>query len=114
MKTKTFYIGLTFIIISFIACVLSFYLLVFGLPTFLIGAILIFLSKRTIKTKLLTTLIPFVLYIPFKRTRYELVVSAATEKDIKYFKQKIFNYATKSMGQGEYRALQRKRDKGLS
>ena len=57
---------------------------------------------------------PFALYIPFKRTKYDLVVSAATEKDIKYFKQKIFNYATKSMGQGEYRALQRKRDKGLS
>ncbi len=64
MKTKTFYIGLTFIIISFIACVLSFYLLVFGIPTFLIGALLIFLSKQSIKTKLLTTLIPLVLYIP--------------------------------------------------
>jgi len=64
MKTKTFYIGLTFIIISFIACLISFYLLVFGIPTFLIGAILIFLSKQTIKTKLLTTLIPLVLYIP--------------------------------------------------
>ena len=64
MRTKTFYIGLTFIIISFIACLISFYLLVFGIPTFLIGALLIFLSKRTIKTKLLTTLIPLVLYIP--------------------------------------------------
>ena len=64
MRTKTFYIGLTLIISSFIVCLISFYLLVFGIPTFLIGAILIFLSKQTIKTKLLTTLIPLVLYIP--------------------------------------------------
>ena len=63
-RTKTFYIGLTLIIISFIACAISFYLLVSGIPTFLIGAILIFLSKQTTKTKLLTTLIPLVLYIP--------------------------------------------------
>jgi hypothetical protein len=64
MRTKTFYIGLTLIIISFIVCLISFYLLVFGIPTFLIGVLLVFLSKRTTKTKLLTTLIPLVLYIP--------------------------------------------------
>ncbi len=64
MKQITFYIGLTLISISFIACVVSFYLLVFGIPTFLVGAILIFLSKQNIKTKLLTTLIPLILYVP--------------------------------------------------
>jgi hypothetical protein len=44
--------------------VVSFYLLIFGIPTFLVGAILVFLSKRTIKVKLLTTLTPLLLYIP--------------------------------------------------
>ena len=64
MRTKIFYIGLTLIIISFIACVISFYLLVFGIPTFLLGVLLVFLSKQTNKTKLRSTLIPLVLYIP--------------------------------------------------
>lgn len=64
MKQTVFYIGLTLIAISFIACVVSFYLLVLGLPTFLVGVILIFLSKQNIKTKLLTTLIPLILYVP--------------------------------------------------
>ena len=53
MKQTAFYIGLTLVAISFIACVVSFYLLVFGIPTFLLGVILIFLSNQTIKTKLL-------------------------------------------------------------
>lgn len=64
MKQTAFYIGLTLIAISFIACVVSFYLLVFGIPIFLVGAILIFISNQTIKTKLLATLIPLILYIP--------------------------------------------------
>ena len=64
MREKAFYIGLTLIVISFITCVISFYLLVFGIPTFLVGAILVFLSKQTIKVKLITTLTPVVLYIP--------------------------------------------------
>jgi hypothetical protein len=63
-----FYIGLSLIIVSFIACVISFYLLTFGIPAFLIGAILVFLSKRTIKTKLLTTLTPIILYVPLAFT----------------------------------------------
>ncbi len=64
MKEKAYYIGLTLIIISFIACVISFYLLVFGIPTFLVGAILVFLSKNKIQVKLITTLTPIALYIP--------------------------------------------------
>ena len=64
MRQTAFYIGLTLIAISFIACVVSFYLLVFGIPTFLVGAILIFLSNQKIKTKFLATLIPLILYIP--------------------------------------------------
>jgi len=64
LRQTAFYIGLTLIAISFIACVVSFYLLVFGIPTFLVGAILIFLSNQNIKTKFLATLIPLILYIP--------------------------------------------------
>ena len=64
MKQTAFYIGLTLIAISFIACVASFYLLVLGIPTFLVGATLIFLSKQNNKTKLLTILIPLILYVP--------------------------------------------------
>ena len=51
-------------IISFIACVISYDLLLFGIPAFLIGSILVFLSKKPIQTKLLTTIAPVVLYIP--------------------------------------------------
>lgn len=65
MRTKAFYIGLALIIISFIACVINFYLLIYGIPTFSVGAILVLQSKRTNLAKLLTTLIPIILYIPF-------------------------------------------------
>lgn len=64
MRAKAFYTGLTLIIISFIACVINFYLLVYGIPAFLLGTILVLLSKQTIQTKLLTTLIPLALYVP--------------------------------------------------
>ncbi|MDT3738791.1 MAG: hypothetical protein RO257_04745 [Candidatus Kapabacteria bacterium] len=64
MKAKAFYIGLTLILISFITCVISFYLLIFGIPIFLIGVVLVFLSKQATKVKLITTLTPIVLYIP--------------------------------------------------
>lgn len=64
MRTKAYYIGLVLIITSFITCVISYYLLVFGIPAFLIGAILVFLSKKSMQTKLLTTIAPGVLYIP--------------------------------------------------
>jgi hypothetical protein len=65
MKTKLFYIGLAIISISFVVCVYSFFLLFFGIPPFLLGAILVFLSNRSIRTKLLTTIAPIVLYLPF-------------------------------------------------
>jgi hypothetical protein len=64
VRTKIFYIGLTLIIISFIFCVMSFYLLGYGVPTFLLGALLVSLSKQKIKTKVLTIVLPPVLYIP--------------------------------------------------
>ncbi|MFP9100551.1 DUF6843 domain-containing protein [Flavobacterium sp. RHBU_24] len=64
MKTKIFYPGVFLIAASFIACVISFYFIVFGAAVFLVGALLVLLSDRTVKTKLLTTLLPVVLYVP--------------------------------------------------
>lgn len=54
---------------------------------------------------------PFVLYIPFKREKYNFQTRQAEEKDLKDYKFKLFNYSTKSVGQREYRRLQRERDK---
>ena len=54
---------------------------------------------------------PFVLYIPFKRTKYDMSVRAANEEDKKRLNRLIFNYSTSSIGQGQYRSNQRKRDK---
>jgi hypothetical protein len=64
LSERIFYIGLTLIIISFIACVMNIYLLIFGIPTFLIGIILISLSNRTIKTKIIASITPIILYVP--------------------------------------------------
>lgn len=50
--------------ISFIACVASFYLLIYGVPVYILGALLVFLSRTKLKTKLFSTLIPLVLYLP--------------------------------------------------
>ncbi len=63
-KQTTFYIGITLIAISFIACVVSFYFVVFGMPMFSVGAILVVFSNQKIRTKLLAILIPLILYIP--------------------------------------------------
>jgi hypothetical protein len=54
---------------------------------------------------------PFVLYIPFKRTKYDMSVRAANEEDKKKLNKLIFEYGTSSLGQGQYRSNQRKRDK---
>lgn len=64
LRNTLFYIGLSIIIVSFVACVISFYLIIFGIPVFLVGALLVLLSKRPVKTKLLATIVPLVLYIP--------------------------------------------------
>lgn len=39
--------------------------MVYGIPTFLVGAILVFRSKQPIRAKLFTILTPIVLYFPF-------------------------------------------------
>lgn len=59
-----FKIGLILIIISFIACVINLYLIIFGGIVFIIGCIFILISDTRIKIKIATILIPLILYIP--------------------------------------------------
>ena len=64
MKDIKFTIGLTLIILCFLACTISYYLLVFGLPIFFVGAIFVFVSKKRLSTKIVTTLAPILLWLP--------------------------------------------------
>jgi hypothetical protein len=64
LRDKTYLVGLILITISFIACVISFWLLYYGILIFAIGAIFVVLSKKSTKTKLLTTILPILVYVP--------------------------------------------------
>lgn len=64
LKDKIYLTGLALITITFLACVISFWLLVYGVFIFAIGAVFVFLSKKPIKTKLLTTILPILIYLP--------------------------------------------------
>ena len=46
------------------ACVISFWLLIFGVPVFIVGTIFVIVSKKSTKTKLLTTILPVITYLP--------------------------------------------------
>lgn len=52
------------ITITFVTCVVSFYLLVFGIFILGIGVLFVWVSKKPIKTKLLATILPVLLYLP--------------------------------------------------
>jgi hypothetical protein len=56
---------------------------------------------------------PFVLYVPFKRTDYDMIIRTETEKDKARFAARDLSYKTKLVGQKEYRNLQRLRDKDI-
>ena len=64
LRNKAYLVGLILIAISFIACVISFWLLYYGIFIFALGAILVAVSNKSNKTKLLTTILPLVAYIP--------------------------------------------------
>jgi hypothetical protein len=64
LKDKIYLTGLTLIAITFLACLISFWLLVYVVFIFAIGAVFIFFSKKPIKTKLLTTILPILIYLP--------------------------------------------------
>jgi hypothetical protein len=64
LKNQLYNIGLTLISLSFIACVISYWLLIFGIPIFSIGVILVILSNTTTTKKLLATILPIIFYLP--------------------------------------------------
>ena len=64
MKDRAYLTGLILIALTFIACVISFYLLIFGIFIFGIGVLFIWVSKKPFKTKLLATILPIILYLP--------------------------------------------------
>jgi hypothetical protein len=64
MKDKIYLTGLIMISLSFIASVISFYLIVFTAPVFVVGSVIVLFSKESIRTKLLTILLPLLLWIP--------------------------------------------------
>jgi hypothetical protein len=57
-------LGLILIIISFLACVISFYYIIFGVPVFTIGVVFIFFSDKGLSRKLITAVTPVVLWLP--------------------------------------------------
>ena len=64
MKDRVYLTGLILIGLTFIACVISYYLAFFGIFIFALGVLFIWLSKKTIKTKLIATVLPIILYLP--------------------------------------------------
>jgi len=64
LRDRAYLTGLILIGITFLAYVISFWLLVYGIFIYAIGAFFVFVSKKPIKTKLLTTILPIVIYLP--------------------------------------------------
>lgn len=64
MESKSYRIGLILIVLSFIACIISYYLVYFAIPFFLIGSTIVFFSKTDLKRKILTVFLPILLWIP--------------------------------------------------
>jgi hypothetical protein len=54
---------------------------------------------------------PLCVYVPFKRTKYNLKVSAQTKQEEERFKILQYDITSKFTGSGWYRSMQRKRDK---
>jgi hypothetical protein len=52
---------------------------------------------------------PLAMYVPFKRTKYDLEIRYQTEKDRKLFVKKGLDFVTKAKGSGVYRGWQRDR-----
>jgi hypothetical protein len=57
-------IGIGIIVLTFILSVLSPYVLIFTIPLFIIGAVLLWFSKKKILTKALWTVLPLLLWYP--------------------------------------------------
>ena len=74
MKAK---IGIGIIIIAFLVC-LNPYLLIFGVPLFIIGIIILLLSDKNLKTKLIWILTPIILWYPSMHLYFYLMGTIGT------------------------------------
>lgn len=63
IKDYLYIIGLTLIIVGFLVCLLP-YCVIFGGPVFLIGVLLLWFSRKTVRHKLLWTFIPLIVWYP--------------------------------------------------
>ena len=64
-KKTAFYIGLSLIIVSFLFAVMSYYMLFFCIPAFIIGLLFLWFSSANTRNKILLTFLPILLYFPF-------------------------------------------------
>jgi len=64
LKDKRFLVALIIISLAFLAA-LNPYWILFSVPVFLVGISILWLSKRSKKTKLTWTLLPIILWFPF-------------------------------------------------
>ena len=74
MKSK---IGIGIIIIAFLVC-LNPYLLIFGVPLFIIGIIILLLSDKKLKIKLIWILTPIILWYPSMQLYFYLMGTIGT------------------------------------
>ena len=63
-RPSLYVVGLILIILSFIACAISFYLVIFGVPVFIVGSILVLASRVSVRRKLSSILLPLLLWLP--------------------------------------------------
>ncbi len=72
LKSKNYISGLFLVSLSFIAGVLSYYLIYLVIPVFLLGVIFIFGSDANIRIKLATVIAPLFLYFPIMHIVFSL------------------------------------------
>lgn len=66
----SYIIGIVFIAAGFLTSALNAYFLMIGFIFFFIGAVLVFISKKTVRVKTLTILIPVILFFSFYYIMY--------------------------------------------
>ncbi|ANE50407.1 DUF6843 domain-containing protein [Flavisolibacter tropicus] len=64
MNKQAYWIGASLIVIAFIFAVISYYLLIFCIPLFVIGLIVVSFARVTIKRWILTCVLPVALWLP--------------------------------------------------
>jgi hypothetical protein len=64
LKKRRYQIGAYLIAIAFVLAVISFYFVIFAIPLFVAGVLLVLTAEVTVKRRLLTCLVPLGLWIP--------------------------------------------------